>query len=142
MKKLFLSVLLYTCLSLPAYTSRAADEPMTAELTYRIEKAPPIIQRCVRIAMQDYEKAPSLGAYDPKLHNIEIWRLSRAETAQEVRDKEGKTGNEAALPPGQEFFHIRLSRRTPLSPQQKGGGAYNAIIDPVSGSILDSYREA
>ena len=104
-------------------------------------------EACVRLALQKYEERPNLGSYDPAQHKLKVSRISRAEAAQRVRGKDGRRPcDESALPPGQEFIHIRLIsleliRAIESGKRILGGGTFHAIIDPQTGTILDSYRE-
>lgn len=104
-------------------------------------------EECVRLALQKYEEHPNLGSYDPAQHKLEVSRISRAEAAQRVRGKDGRRlCDESALPPGQEFIHIRLIsleliRAIESGKHIKGGGTFHAIIAPQTGTILDSYRD-
>ena len=104
-------------------------------------------EECVRIALQKYEEHPNLGSYDPAQHKLVVKRISRAVAAQRVRGKEGsRPSDESALPPGQEFIHIRLISRQLIEDWERGkrtlgGGTFNAFIDPQTGAILDSYRD-
>ena len=104
-------------------------------------------EECVRIALQKYEECPNLGSYDPAQHKLVVKQISRAEAAQHVRGKDGQRPcDESALPPGQEFIHIRLIsleliRAIERGERILGGGSFNAFIDPQTGAILDSYRD-
>ena len=90
----------------------------------------------IAIALTQYEEYTSQSTYD----KITTQWLTRAETAQRVRDKKGKRGNEAALPPGLKFIHVRISTRAQVKPHL-GGGTFHAFIDPATCAIIDSYRD-
>lgn len=90
----------------------------------------------VAIALFKYEEQTKQSTYD----KITTQRLTRAETALRVRDKKGNRGNEAALPPGQEFIHVRISMNAQEKPHL-GGGTFHAFIDPATYDIIDSYRD-
>lgn len=104
-------------------------------------------EECVRIALQKYEQHPNLGTYDPALHKLVVSRISRAEAAQRVPGKHGRRPcEESALPPGQQFIHIRLISRELIKAAARGkhtlgGGTFHALIDPQTGHLLTSYRE-
>ena len=104
-------------------------------------------EECVRIALQKYEQYPNLGAYDPARQKLVVKRVSRAEAARRMPSKGGQRAcDESALPPGEEFIHIRLISLELIRAWERGervlgGGSFNAIIDPQTGVLLSSYRE-
>lgn len=126
MRSLLTTMLLFVGLTLPLYSAACASD----------EALPDPDAKYVAIALTKYEKYTNHSTYD----KITTQRLTRAETALRVRDKKGTRGNEAALPPGQEFIHVCISKRAQEKPHL-GGGTFHAFIDPATCAIIDSYRD-